>query len=80
MWECEFFQLAGSWLACRSAALDYPDPLPDGSTYCRYGLMVGELAVQSEMHLVMREAGMLPAQRLGRCAGRVLNGRGSTID
>lgn len=72
-WEREFFHLAGSWLACRNAALDYPDPLPDGSTYCPYGLMVGELAVQSEMHLVLREAGMLPAQRLARCAGRLLN-------
>jgi hypothetical protein len=71
-WEREFFHLAGSWLACRNATLDYPEPLPDGSMYCPYGLMVGELAVQSEMHLVMREAGMLPAQRLARCARRLL--------
>jgi hypothetical protein len=71
-WQPEFFHLAGSWLACRNAALDYPAPLPDGSVYCPYGLMVGELAVQSEMHMVMREAGMLPAQRLARCAGRLL--------
>ena len=71
-WEREFFHLAASWLACRNAALDYPAPLPDGSVYCPYGLMVGELAVQSEMHMVMREAGMLPAQRLARCAGRLL--------
>ena len=70
--EREFFHLAGSWLACRSAALDYPEPLPDGSVYCPYGLMVGELAVQAEMHLVLREVGMLPAQRLARCASRLL--------
>jgi hypothetical protein len=70
-WEPEFFHLAGSWLACRSAALDYPEPLPDGSLYCPMGLMVGELAVHSEMHLVLCEAGMLPAQRLARCARRM---------
>ena len=73
IWQPEFFHLAGSWLACRNAALDYPEALPDGSVYCPYGLMVGELAVQSEMHLLMREAGMLPAQRLARLAGRLLN-------
>jgi hypothetical protein len=80
-WDTEFFHLAGSWLACRNAALDYPEPLPDGSVYCPYGLIVGELAVQSEMHLVLKEAGMLPAQRLGRCAGRLLCGaaNGGTI-
>lgn len=71
-WEPEFFHLAGSWLACRTAALDHPDALPDGSVYCPIGLMVGELAVQAEMHLVLREARMLPAQRLARCAGRLL--------
>ena len=72
----EFFHLAGSWLACRSAALDYPDPLPDGTTYCPYGLMVGELAVQSEMYLVLKEAGMLPCQRLARCAAGMMLPRG----
>ena len=68
----EFFRLAASWLACRTAALDHPEPLPDGSVYCPIGLMVGELAVQVEMHLVLKEAGMLPSQRLARCAGRLL--------
>lgn len=34
--------------------------------------MVGELAVHAEMHLVLREAGMLPAQRLARCAAGLL--------
>ena len=72
-WESEFWLLAGSWLACRTAALDYPEPLPDGSTYCPYGLMVGELAVQAEMHLVLRDAGMLRRQRLAQLARRLLN-------
>ena len=71
-WEPEFFHLAGSWLACRNAALDYPEPLPDGSVYCRYGLMVGELAVHAEMHLVLKEAGLLPRQRLARLAARLV--------
>lgn len=71
-WEPEFFLLAGSWLACRTAALDYPDPLPDGSTYCPIGLMVGELAVQVEMNWVLRDAHMLRRQRLARCASRLL--------
>ena len=74
-WQREFFHLAGSMLACREASLNYPDPLPDGSLYCPYGWFVGELAVGVEMHLVLREAGMLPAQRLARCAGRLLTSR-----
>ena len=72
MWQREFFHLAGSWLACRSAALNHPEPLPGGQVYEPCGLMVGELAVHAEMHLVLREAGMLTAQRLARCAGRLL--------
>lgn len=70
-WQSEFFTLAASWLACREAALDHPSPLPDGTVYCPYGLMVGELAVQSEMHLVLRDAGMLRRQRLARCASGI---------
>jgi hypothetical protein len=69
-WEREFFSLAGSVLACRLAALD-PGPLPDGNTYCPFGVIVGELAYGAEMHLVMREAGMLPRQRLARLARRL---------
>ena len=79
MWEREYFQLAGSWLACRAAALDYPSPLPDGSTYCPVGLLVGELAAGVEMRLVLKEAGMLRRQRLARCAARVLKGSARLI-
>jgi hypothetical protein len=71
-WQREYFMLAGSWLACRLAALDHPDPLPDGSVYCPAGLMVGELACGVEMRLVLKEAGMLVRQRLARCASRLL--------
>ena len=67
-WQSEFFALAGSWLACRLAAVNHPSALPDGSTYCVYGLAVGELAVGAEMRLLLKESGMLPAQRLARCA------------
>ena len=70
-WEREFFFLAAHVLSARSASLD-PGPLADGTTYCPYGLIVGELAYGAEMHLVLKEAGMLPAQRLARCAKRLL--------
>jgi hypothetical protein len=36
------------------------------------GCQIGELDYGAEMHLVMKEAGMLPAQRLARCARRLL--------
>lgn len=71
-WRSEFFGLAASWLACRTAALNHPSPLPDGTVYCPYGLIVGELSAGAEMHLVLRDAGMLPRQRLARCAAGLL--------
>jgi hypothetical protein len=71
-WEREYFMLAASWLACRNAALDHPSPLPDGTVYCPYGLIVGELAAGAEMHLVLKEAGMLRCQRLALCAAGLL--------
>lgn len=70
-WEREFFFLAGSVLLCRLASLD-GGALSDGHTYCKYGLIVGELAYGAEMHLVLKESGMLPAQRLARLAKRLL--------
>lgn len=69
-WDREFFFLAAHVLSARLASLD-PGPLADGTTYCRYGLIVGELAYGAEMHLVLKEAGMLPAQRLARLASRM---------
>ena len=64
-WEPEFFQLAATVLSCRwEDAHGHPD---------RFGCLQGEIDYGLEMHLVMREAGMLPAQRLARLAGRLLN-------
>lgn len=70
-WQREFFSLAGSVLLCRLASLD-GGALSDGHVYCPYGLIVGELAYGAEMHLVLKEAGMLPVQRLARLASRML--------
>ena len=78
-WEREFFHLAGCVLATREAALDFHlhgGLLPDGGRYDQHAILVGELSYGAEIHLVLREAGMLPAQRLARCAGRLLNKRG----
>lgn len=74
-WEPEFFHLAGCVLATREAALDFHlhgGVLPDGGRYDHIAIFVGELTYGAEMHLVLKEAGMLPAQRLARCAGRLL--------
>jgi hypothetical protein len=71
-WQREFFFLAGSVLLCRLASLD-GGALSDGQTYEACGLIVGELAYGVEMHLVLKESGMLPAQRLARCAAGLLN-------
>ena len=77
-WEREFFHLAGCVLATKEAALDFHlhgGLLPDGGRYDQHAILVGELSYGAEMHLVLREAGMLPAQRLARCAGRLLTSR-----
>lgn len=74
-WAREFFQLAASVLLCRLASLD-GGVLSDGHTYCKYGLIVGELTYGAEMHLVLKESGMLPAQRLARCAAELRMRRG----
>ena len=70
-WEREFFSLAASVLATREAALDFKESgglLPDGGRYDHIAIFVGELTYASEMHLVLKEAGMLPAQRLADLA------------
>jgi hypothetical protein len=74
-WERELFHLAGCVLATREAALDFHlhgGVLPDGGRYDHVAIFVGELTYGAEMHLVLKKAGMLPAQRLARCAGRLL--------
>lgn len=71
-WEGEFFFLAGNVLVCKLAGLD-PGPLPDGNLYDPIAVFVGELAYAAEMHLVLRDAGMLPRQRLARCAAGLLS-------
>jgi hypothetical protein len=73
-WEREFFFLAAHVLSARLASLD-PGPLADGTTYCPVGLIVGELSYGAEMHLVLRETGMLRRQRLAYCAAALFNGQ-----
>lgn len=73
-WQREYFQLAASVLATREAALDFKEHgglLPDGGRYEPVGIFVGELSYGAEMQLVLREARMLPAQRLARLAVRL---------
>ena len=77
-WEREFFFLAAHVLSARLASLD-PGPLADGTTYCPYGLIVGELAYGAEMHLVLKEAGMLRRQRLARCAAGLLRSAADSV-
>lgn len=78
-WECEFFHLAGSWLACRLQIqndLSTPGRNDFSHHLCRLGysdLLFEEIELTREIRGVMREAGMLPAQCLARCAGRLLN-------
>jgi hypothetical protein len=59
-WQREFFHLAATVLKCRMEdANGHPD---------KFGCLLGEIDYSLEMHLVMREAGMLPRQRLARLA------------
>lgn len=71
-WEREFFSLASDVLNCKLVGLN-PKPLPDGRLYSPAEVFIGELTYSVEMRLVMAEAGMLPAQRLGRLALRILS-------
>ncbi len=70
-WEREFFSLASDVLNCKLALID-PKPLPDGRLYSPTEVLIGELTYSCEMRLVLKEAGMLPAQRLARCAVSLL--------
>jgi hypothetical protein len=69
-WEREFFHLAATVLSCK---LEDSNGHPD-----RFGCLLGELDYGREMHAVLKEAGMLPAQRLARCAGWLLQ-RGPVV-
>jgi hypothetical protein len=74
-WQREFFSLAAAVLATREAALDFKHSgglLPDGGRYDHIAIFVGELTYGAEMHLLLKEARMLPAQRLARCAAGLL--------
>ena len=63
-WEREFFFLAATVLKCRMEdANGHPD---------KFGCLLGEIDYSLEMHLVMREAGMLPRQRLAGLARKLL--------
>lgn len=81
-WEPEFFRLAGSVLATREAALDFHEHgglLPDGGRYDAVAIFVGELTYAAEMHLVLRDAGMLRRQRLARCAAGLMRRGPSSV-
>ncbi len=73
-WEREFFWLASDVLNCKLVGLN-PEPLPDGRLYSPAEVFIGELTYSVEMRLVLRDAGMLPAQRLGRLASVLLSRR-----
>jgi hypothetical protein len=64
-WEQEFFRLAATVLRCRM-------DIENGDTN-RFGCLQGQLDYGAEMHWVLKEAGMLPAQRLARCAAGLLS-------
>ena len=64
-WEREFFFLAGAMLGCKLRACNGE---PD-----RLGVLLGEMDSGAEMYAVLKEAGMLPAQRLARCAAGLLS-------
>jgi hypothetical protein len=63
-WEREFFSLAGFMLGCKLRACN--------GEVDRLGVLLGEMDCGAEMHAVLKESGMLPAQRLARCAKRLL--------
>ena len=63
-WQREYFRLAATILKCRMEDA--------GGYFDRFGCLQGEMDYGAEMYLVMREAGMLRAQRLGRCAAKLL--------
>ena len=78
-WQREFFFLAAFMVGCKMRANGGQvegdcDPrcasVLNGSDMI--GCQIGELDYGAEMHLVLREAGMLPRQRLARLASGLL--------
>ena len=70
-WQREFFFLAATVLKCRMEdANGHPD---------KFGCLLGEIDYSLEMHLVLREAGMLPRQRLGKLARGLMRRRGGPV-
>jgi hypothetical protein len=78
-WQREFFHLAGFMIGCKMRA-NGGTVEGDSDPRCAHvlhgadmiGCQIGELDYGSEMHLVLREAGMLRRQRLARLARRLL--------
>jgi hypothetical protein len=78
-WQREFFFLGGFMIGCKMRA-NGGQVDGDSDPRCAYvlsgsdmiGCQIGELDYGAEMHLVMREAGMLPRQRLARLARRLM--------
>jgi hypothetical protein len=68
-WEREFFFLAGFMLGCKLRACNGESD--------RLGVLLGEMDYGAEMHLLLQESGMLPAQRLARCAAGLLSSASS---
>ena len=79
MWQREFFQLAGFMIGCKMRA-NGGTVEGDSDPRCAHvlhgsdtiGCQIGELDYGAEMHLVLKEAGMLPRQRLARLAARLV--------
>jgi hypothetical protein len=76
-WEREYFQLAGFMLGCKLQANGGVGVVGgDSDPRCganltghdRIGCQIGEMDSSTEMYLLLKEAGMLPAQRLARVA------------
>ncbi len=79
IWEREFFSLAASVLDLKQAGIS-GEPLADGNVCSPLEVLIGEFTYSAEMRLLLIEAGMLPAQRLGRLASRVLSHQSTDRD
>ncbi len=70
-WEREFFSLAASVLDLKRAGIT-GEPLAGGNVCSPLEVLIGELTYSAEMRLVLKDSGMLPAQRLARCAAGLI--------
>ncbi len=78
-WEREFFSLAASVLDLRRAGIT-GEPLAGGNVCSPLEVLIGELTYSVEMRLVLKDSGMLPAQRLGRLAWHILSRQSTARD